>query len=103
MKAQFTITKDHIADPNAKQGTNANAVGIVGPNNATLTHEQIKTHPNRRHFKMYDDDKEIYYEGYLVGDADGQDGFLPLDCFGMPNAGATSIHYRNPNGSYSQL
>lgn len=89
---EWTITKDHIADPKAKPGTNANAVGIVGPRSAKMTHEQIKTHPKGKRFRLYDDDNELYYEGVLVGD----DEFAPLDQFGLPNAGATSTRiYEN--------
>jgi len=38
-------------------------------------------------FRMYDDDRVLYYEGYLVGD----DWFAPLDDFGGPNAGCAGI------------
>ncbi len=91
--AEWTITRDHIADPDAQPGTNANAVGIVGPRTAKRTHEQIKADPSGKKFLMRDDDGELYYEGVLVGG----DGFEPLDDFGGPNAGATSIEYREGN------
>lgn len=39
-------------------------------------------------FRMFDDDGELYYEGLLTGTFDGLE---PLDDFGMPNAGCTSI------------
>lgn len=85
----WTITVDHIRDPKARPGTNANAVGLVGPRGAKLSHEEIVKHPDAQRFEMYDDDTELYYEGYLVGG----DGFEPLDDFGEPNAGATEIWY----------
>jgi len=47
-----------------------------------------------RFFQMYDDDKVLYYSGRFIGDADQE--FAPLDDFGTPNAGATSIKYRDP-------
>ena len=85
----WTITKDHIAVPTARPGTNLNAVGMVGPRGATMNCEEIIGHPGAQKFEIYDDDGELYYEGYLVGG----DGFEPLDDFGTPNAGATEIRY----------
>ncbi len=90
---EWTITKDHIADPEAKPGSNCNAVGVVGPRSAKRTHDAIKNDPTGKKFRMRDDDGELYYEGVLVGG----DGFEPLDDFGMPNAGATTIEYREGN------
>ncbi len=40
-------------------------------------------------FKMFDDDGVLYYSGLAKPDID----FEPLDYFGMPNAGCTSIKY----------
>lgn len=42
-------------------------------------------------FRMKDDDDEIYYYGRSSSDS----SFAPLDDFGMPNAGCTSIEYYN--------
>lgn len=39
---------------------------------------------------MYDDDGELYYEGRASSQS-----FEALDCFGMPNAGATEIRFYN--------
>lgn len=86
---QWTITVDNFADPSAKPGTNANAVGIVGPRGAKLTKEEIVAHPEGKKFRMLDDDRVVYYEGVLVGD----DDFAPLDDFGAPNAGCVDIQY----------
>lgn len=90
----WMIAKDHIADKDAREGSNLNAKGVTGPREVELTAEEIQKHPDREYFKMYDDDGELYYEGYFVGDDDAE-GFEPLDDFGMPNAGCTSIKYRN--------
>jgi len=87
---QWTITKDHFADQNARPATNCNAAGIVGPRGATMTAEEIVGNANRTAFKMYTDDKELVYEGYLVGDNE----FAPLDHFGGPNFGCTMISVR---------
>ena len=84
---QWTITKDHTATAGSKQGTNNNAVGLVGPRKATLTHEQIVNHPEGVRFRMKDDEDEVYYEGVLVG----ENQFAPLDDYGEPNAGCTYI------------
>lgn len=72
---RWTITKDHI------EGRRS----ITGPRDADLT----VTH-NRAHFVMKDADGETYYEGEIYGD---YTGFEPLDDFGTPNAGASSIFY----------
>ena len=59
---------------------------------------QIKHDGFTLHFKMYDDDGEHYYSGYAK-----EEEFYPIDDYGMPNAGATEIKYRQPNGTYSTL
>jgi len=82
----WAITKDHAADPDDPPGTNGNAVGLVGPHDATLTAEQIVNHPDAKPFRMYDADGILYYEGFLIGDE-----CAPLDDFGEPNAGCTRI------------
>lgn len=60
--------------------------GTQGPRNLD---PELDTRKAR--FRMKDDDGEIYYYGYIWGD---YDGFEPLDDFGMPNAGCTTIEYR---------
>lgn len=92
----WAITKDHIANPNAEEGTYENAKGLIGPRGVELSYEEIASHPDREFFKIYDDDGELYYDGYFVENGDEEaDGFEPLEDFGMPNAGATHIKYRN--------
>ena len=49
-------------------------------------------------FRMYDDDGELYYEGY----SNDSSSFQPLDDFGMPNAGCTEIKYYE-NGKWETL
>ncbi len=101
----WTITKDFIADPTARQPSNANAVGMVGPRNAKLTAAQIIAHPEGRKFRMKDDDGELYYEGIMVVTADDGDEaeFRPLDDFGKPNAGATDIEYQRADGTWELI
>lgn len=89
----YAITHDYISSAGEKSD-----VGIYGPSHTKLNFEQIVNHPKGEKFKMYDDDKELYYEGVHVGG----DQFEPLDCFGMPNAGCTEIHYFY-NGKFQSL
>lgn len=97
MAYAWVITKDHIADEDAEAPSNANANGMWGPSGCKLTPEEIQQHPERQYFKMYDDDNNLYYEGYLVDLDEKTDEveFCPLYDFGMPNAGCTYIKYRN--------
>ena len=53
-------------------------------------------------FRMYDCDDNLYYTGRLIEDDDTQ-GFEPLDDYGMPNAGATDIHYKDKDGNWEPL
>lgn len=49
-------------------------------------------------FRMLDDDGVVYYEGIcncLSNNHPDVNGFEPLDDFGEPNAGCTSIEYWN--------
>ncbi len=56
-----------------------------------------------RAFIMYDDDGIWYYRGRYAG-PDGDEMFAPLEDFGTPNAGCTSIRYRDPaTGKYKEL
>jgi hypothetical protein len=83
----WAITKDHI-----NEGHDENTCWTHGADD--LNHAYIVTHPEKQKFRMYDDDGELYYEGYYVGDF-SEDAFGPLDDFGMPNAGCTRIDYWN--------
>ena len=87
----WVIVKDNIADVEITPPSNLNAVGMIGPHWAKYDADYIKKHGAR--FRMSDDDGEIYYYGYIVGD---YEGFEPLDDFGLPNAGCAHIEYKNP-------
>jgi hypothetical protein len=41
-------------------------------------------------FRMYDDDGNLYYEGVI--DEDAANPFGPLDDFGRPNDGCTTLY-----------
>jgi hypothetical protein len=89
---QWTITKDHIYG--------GQDVGTIGPRIATLSAGEIIK--EGYHFKLYDDDGNLYYEGYSTTN-DDESAFGPLWDFGMPNAGCTGIKYRDKSGKYEWL
>lgn len=74
--------------------------GICGPRNSIYNSGKIIA--EGREFRMLDDDGEHYYTGFYLGPHDGTE-FGPLDDFGTPNAGATSIEYRNAAGHWEAL
>ena len=83
------ITKDHVD----------NDIG-VGQWNGYFSPEALAKRDGlaickkmcKHKFRMFDDDGELYYEGYS-NDKDSEKAFDPLDHFGMPNAGCTEIKY----------
>lgn len=76
-----------------------NAVGIIGPRNATDTQSQQLTAGKGKAFRMYDDDGELYYSGRIIGEYEGLE---PLEDYGTPNAGATEIRMYN-NGKWETI
>lgn len=80
----WIITRDLIDDDE----------GVTGP---SLVSQEIGSRLGAgegRAFRMRDDDGEIYYYGRYLG-PDDERLFGPLDDFGMPNAGCTSIEYKH--------
>jgi len=54
-------------------------------------------------FRLYDDDGNLYYEG-VSSDSTSERAFDPLDDFGTPNAGCTTIrYYRKDKGEWEIL
>ena len=98
----WCITKDFDYERELKAGgevqaekTQGNATGMIGPRNPGLnTVQEIRKHPDRNRFRMFDDDDNLIYEGFLVHDKNSE-GFEPLDDFGTPNFGCTYIKYYN--------
>ena len=100
----WIIDTDHVEET---------AVGITGP--ALITPDKLKLLQSGkgRKFKMFDDDNELMYTGRYIesSDTDGtgrledlsEDGFGPLDDFGTPNAGCTSIQYLSDAGTWETL
>jgi hypothetical protein len=87
----WVITKDHI---------NNESVGVYGPRDCPFADaEEIKKKGKR--FRMFDDDGNLYYEGRFLELPEDQktpdhefvNGFEPLEDYGTPNAGCTSIQY----------
>ncbi len=80
---RWKITKDYTA-----QGMPAeyDDTGVEGPRG--LNRDLVA---NPAQFYMYDDDGNIYYKGVIYG---VYTGFEPLDDFGAPLAGCTSIHVK---------
>lgn len=89
----WVITEDRIND------TDSSRVGTLGPRNAPdeLCELVQKTGPHRIRFRMYDDDGNYYYGGFLSYDPDRTDDveptWAPVEDFGMPDAGAVRISY----------
>ena len=85
----WVITADLLGDERSD-------VGTVGPSGCPFSAEHIERDGSK--FRMKDDDGEVYYEGRIILGED-EEWFGPLDDFGMPNAGCTSIEYYNEHKS----
>jgi hypothetical protein len=98
----WAITYDHL---------DHNQTWVTGPHNisaemtsllreaATAGRTRRGEFPDVEWFRIYDDDRELYYTGLRTGEAEPcgwEDGFEPLTDFGTPNAGATEIRYLKP-------
>ncbi|MGH7239877.1 MAG: hypothetical protein ACREHG_07405 [Candidatus Saccharimonadales bacterium] len=95
----WRITRDHLAGAFAD---------IYGPWNSTDEQIEVLRHPVKNadqltRFRIYDDDDELYFSGYFFGDSESEDGFGPLDDYGLPDAGATRIDYLRENGEWETL
>lgn len=88
----WLITRDCVSHQESR--------GTIGPRGCPLTAEEITAVGIP--FRILDDDGEVYYEGIYSG-PDDESLFAPLDDFGMPNAGATTIQYRNATGEWEAL
>ena len=77
-------------------------VGTFGPFGITEEQQKLLKAGKGTQFKMYDDDHILVYTGRLLGDPNSEEGFGPLDDFGMPDAGCTGIKYRSPNGGFGE-
>lgn len=97
----WVIIKDNLSSAGERS-----YVGVCGPRDCPLSAEELTKHPDRKKFRMKDDDGEVHYYGYWVAIDPAVDGtehmFGPLDDFGMPNAGCAGIDYFE-DGLYKPL
>lgn len=100
----WIIDRDRLAEEEGPQyqldnpsPCNDNAVGMTGPRNIGDNDlDALMTGGKGQRFRILDDDDEVYYEGRIILAAsamNGEEMFGPLDDFGAPNAGCTSIQY----------
>ena len=101
MTYAWIITQDHLLTHVERPDRYDSEAGTMGPRGTKFHRKQILKHPKKEVFKMYDDDDILYYTGQIAGD--DFTGFEPLDDFGMPNAGCTSIKYKNKTGQWETL
>ncbi len=71
-------------------------VYVTGPRDITQAQLAELAAGKGERFRLKDDDGEVYFEGRFLGDASSEDAFGPLDDYGTPDAGCTSIEYFNP-------
>ena len=98
MNPGWIITRDHLSTP---EDDWPSAVGTSGPSGYE---GETGTDELPIPFKLYDDDGELYYTGRMNEAAmdcfgDGRD---PLYGYGMPNAGAVRLDYKE-DGSWRTL
>lgn len=95
----YLITKDLVDNT---------AVGVEGPALADIRVLARLKNGEGEEFRMLDDDRNLYYEGRFIDDSENEEWqreaeFQPLDCWGLPNAGAVIIQYRDENGNWEDL
>jgi len=101
----FIITKDLFNQfSGGKDSHFKSRVGMIGPKDCFLSADDFVT---AKIFRMLDADGEVYYEGRYVPNpvTGGEDLFEPLDCLGTPDAGCTTIQYREggPTGPWKEI
>lgn len=106
----FIITKDNVYKSLVDMISDIrNDVGTVGPRDATDADEARLVAGEGVKFRLLDDDGEIYYYGRRLEESDadktynGDPELAPLDCFGMPNAGAVIQQEKNANGKWEAV
>lgn len=78
---------------------NAEVIGVSG---GKLTKDFVLNHPDKEEFIMLCQGEEGFIRGFALID-DNCDGFEPLDNYGMPNFGFSSIFYNDGNGKFHEL
>lgn len=82
----WVITKDKLFEDSVKEYGKCNFTSSVGVSSRKYDGRKLE-----HRFRMKDDDGIIYYYGTCSNDS----SFAPLDDFGMPDSGCTSIEYYN--------
>ncbi len=115
IKYAWLITKDY--HPEGEPGTYQNAVGIMGPHDASDDYLHRLHEGEGREFQMrYGDpdpgdppEEDICYEGRIIMEGDHpaldlrDEHFAPLRDFGEGNVGATEIYYKDDSGNWVQI
>lgn len=81
----WIISRDHLSEEFSNSDSE---VGVMGPSNISNEMKDALTRGEGTLFRLYDDDRELYYTGRYIGDL-VSDGGDPLTDFGAPNAGCT--------------
>jgi len=83
----WIIDRDHLS------GGDDSDAGTVGPRFAPDSLLADLKAGKGTLFRLFDDDGELYYSGRIVfADPDEGVGLEPLDDYGAPNAGCTTMH-----------
>jgi hypothetical protein len=95
----YKITKDLLENK---------ASTVEGPAMADIRVLERLRNGEGEAFRLLDDDRIPYYEGLFIDDSENEEyqpaaEFQPLDCYGLPNAGATIIQYKNAAGNWEDL
>lgn len=102
IESGWIVTADYISDDdcnNDGKQAGKQTVCVLGPRGISDDMTTRLKQGEGVRFKMYDDDMTLYYEGKAINC-----DFEPLDHYGEPNAGCTSIWYATGvNGKFEQL
>jgi len=98
MKYGWIIDKDHFFNP---EFDSKSAVGVMGHRGIDSIIESELKDGRGGKFRMLDDDGDVVYEGRIMGP--DFSGFEPLDDYGTPNFGCTTIEYCDAAGKWYQL
>jgi hypothetical protein len=71
-------------------------VSVYGPGGVTDGQCKRLAAGEGTRFRLLDGDGILYFSGRLLGDAESEDGFGPLDDYGTPDSGCTTIQYLTP-------
>jgi hypothetical protein len=97
------ITKDYLDNNTSKQFEFEAMPAWWGWEDFSLTTTELKMEEavnGKTHFKLYDDDKELYFEGWLLNDNECLVQQFVLD-WAKADAGCTEIHVQ-VDGKYIQ-